>query len=209
MKWLATLLVLLASLTTNTGSQRVRPSASVDLVGRVSDWQGCVLPDVTITVTSAAGSTLGTAKTDGNGDFRLTGLTRGMVTVRAESPGWGRAESRQSLAPGQNLWDTGLVLGRLAPGGSHSITGQVLSADGTPIPHATVSLLSVFDPSVPGQVRTNANGNYVITATNPGQYILTAVKCNYEVAVATAIFELDDNAGATVNFRLQKGRPCP
>ncbi len=208
MKWWAILQSFTFLLIVAQGSQPVRRNNSVTLNGRVSDSVGRSLKGVTITVTDADGKAIATAMTDDTGEYSLRGLSPGNVSLNAEALGFTRSKSLQTLGVGQNLWDTCLFLGRLAEGGTHSIHGRALTTDGGVIPNATITLMSVFDSRVSGQVRTNAEGNYSITTSEPGQYALTAARCNYQASADTVVFPFDDNSNRTVDFHLRKGPAC-
>ena len=100
------------------------------------------------------------------------------------------------------------VSGTLSGGWNTSIHGRALTTDGGVIPNATITLMSVFDSRVSGQVRTNAEGNYSITTSEPGEYTLTAARCNYQASADTVVFPFDDNSNRTVDFHLRKGPAC-
>jgi hypothetical protein len=63
-------------------------SGNGSLRGTVLDEQGAAMPGVTITATSPAAITPGTAVTDGRGAYRIANLPPGTYTLTAELPGF-------------------------------------------------------------------------------------------------------------------------
>lgn len=167
------------------------------LVGRVADFDGCPLAGVEISVIDASGSLIQTAKTDARGEFRITDLKTGRATLRAEHIGFETSERTQSLHPGVNVWDTGLVLGTLAPSRPHRISGMVRGSKGGAIADATVTISDVFTGAVKEQVRTDSRGQYAFETRDTRQYVLVVTAPSYITTSTTA-----------ANFCVSRERIC-
>jgi Carboxypeptidase regulatory-like domain len=100
-------------------------------------------------------------------------LPAGPSILRAQLAGFESSEFRTALASGNNLWDTGLELGRIAATPERVVSGTVASATGDPIEGATVSFFSAVDTIVRQQVRTDKRGKYSFTTYGAGQYVIT------------------------------------
>lgn len=198
---------------TNTRSAHTEIGQSTDSVdvvlrGRVADAGGCPLSEVDITITTATGTFVGSTKTDTTGEFRINKLRKGRVTVRASLVGFQNSEQSISLSAGDNLWDTGLVLGRITPSQPHKISGQVTDVAGTQVPNATITLFDAFSGARRGQTRSDREGNYALDTYDVGQYVVTVAMPGY-LAVSTAVdFRFDDAAAVRRDFRLSRSAPC-
>ena len=72
---------------------------TTSIAGTVTDAQGAVLPDVTVTVTNAARNITRTAQTDGSGGYRFLGLPPGEYVVTAERTGFKKYQAANVQAP--------------------------------------------------------------------------------------------------------------
>ena len=124
---------------------------TADIVGRVTDTSGGVLPAVTVTAENIATKNVRTTITSGTGDYVFTLLPIGVYTVRIELPGFQPVNSRVELATGDRARvDARLQLGTVEE--SVMVTGvsPLLQTDS-----ATVSSLidqkTVQDAPIPGR----------------------------------------------------------
>jgi len=87
--------------------------ATATLKGTVTDQQGSVVPGATITATSIDRGTSKTAKTDGDGAYRIPLLQPGAYQVQIEAQGFGKAVAESvGLTVGQSLvYDVQLAAG--------------------------------------------------------------------------------------------------
>ena len=124
---------------------------TADIVGRVTDSSGGVLPAVTVTAENIATKNVRTTVTSETGDYMFTLLPIGVYTVKIELQGFQPTNSRVELATG----DRARVDARLQVGAveeSLTVTGQspLLQTDS-----ATVSSLidqkTVQDAPIPGR----------------------------------------------------------
>src|SRR5436190_1953608 len=133
---------------------------TADIVGRVTDTSGGVLPAVTVTAENIATKNVRTTITSGTGDYVFTLLPIGVYTVRIELPGFQPVNSRVELATGDRARvDARLQLGTVEE--SIIVTGvsPLLQTDS-----ATVSSLidqkTVQDAPIPGlNIITKSGGN--------------------------------------------------
>lgn len=181
---------------------------SATLTGRVSDWQGCRLPGASVTVSERSGTQVAKTETNPDGEFKLTGLAGGEVILRAELRGFIASEFRTALPRSNNLWDTGLELGRIADTPERAVSGTVAGASGDPIEGATVTFFNALDTVVREQVRTDKRGRYSFRTYGFGQYVITVVHRDYSAAAETVDFPTDSSPSRIVNFRLQPRKYC-
>src|SRR5207247_7388125 len=107
---------------------------TADIVGRVTDTSGGVLPAVTVTAENIATKNVRTTITSGTGDYMFTLLPIGVYTVRIELPGFQPVSSRVELATGDRARvDARLQLGTGAE--SIIVTGvsQLLPTESTTV----------------------------------------------------------------------------
>ena len=109
--------------------------------------------------------------TDINGNFHLSGLAAGTITLTPLKTGYTftPASIQLSLPPSaenQNFVGTTVVAG-------YSISGQVIQLDSLPIPGVKIS----FGEGL--SVVTDENGNYQISNLSTGDYLLTPLKRGY------------------------------
>ncbi|MGV3723183.1 MAG: carboxypeptidase regulatory-like domain-containing protein [Actinomycetota bacterium] len=96
-----------------------------------------------------------------------------------------------------------LLVGALAPSPAAaqtgSISGFVVDTFGNRISNATV--LAVTGPSAPRQVRTAADGSYLISRLNPGRYTFAAERTGFETDVRN--FNVISGTSSRVDFSLR------
>src|SRR6185436_8936727 len=83
---LLTFLLPAAMLATTVPAHAQANSASI--AGTITDAQGGVLPGVTLTVTNAESGTVRTSVSEGDGKFRVAGISPGRYNLTAELPGF-------------------------------------------------------------------------------------------------------------------------
>lgn len=82
---------------------------------------------------------------------------------------------------------------------SFSITGRVRTADGRPVPNATVSLFGL-EPLLTERTTTDANGRYSLTILPLGEYGIGVEKAGYRFSSG---FEFRLNANLTFDFTVE------
>src|SRR6267378_6823433 len=124
---------------------------TADIVGRVTDSSGGVLPAVTVTAENIATKNARTTITSGTGDYVFTLLPIGVYAVRIELPGFQPVNSRVELATGDRARvDARLQLGTVEETVVVTGVSPLLQTDS-----ATVSTLidqkTVQDAPIPGR----------------------------------------------------------
>ena len=95
-----------------------------DIVGRVTDASGGVLPGVTVTAQNQATSIVSTTVTSETGDYLFTALPIGAYTVKIELQGFQTKETRVALTTGDRVRvDTALDVGTVSE--SVQVTAEV------------------------------------------------------------------------------------
>ena len=88
---------------------------TADLVGRVTDNSGGVLPGVTVTATNDGTGDVRTTTTGSGGDYTFTLLPIGRYTVAVTLQGFGTQTTKVALSAGDRVrFDTKLQLGTVA-----------------------------------------------------------------------------------------------
>src|SRR5678815_1344463 len=95
-KWFICACLVVASLTLPS----LASAQTADIVGRVMDNSGAVLPGATVTVENSGTKDLRTAVTSDTGDYVLTLLPIGTYTVKIELQGFSAQTSRVVLTSG-------------------------------------------------------------------------------------------------------------
>jgi hypothetical protein len=86
-----------------------------DIVGRVTDASGGVLPGATVTIEHAGTRDVRTAPTNASGDYALNFLPIGAYTIKIELSGFGPRSSRVTLSAGDRTRvDAKLEVGTVA-----------------------------------------------------------------------------------------------
>ena len=124
---------------------------TADIVGRVTDTSGGVLPAVTVTAENIATKSVRTTVTSDTGDYVFTLLPVGVYTVKIELQGFQPINSRVELATG----DRARVDGRLQVGAmeeSVMVTGEspLLQTDSSTV-SSLIDQKTVQDAPIPGR----------------------------------------------------------
>lgn len=138
--------------------------------GRVTDADGNVISGVTISAGAA-----GSATTDSNGNYTISGLTAGTYTLTPSKSGYSFTPARRTVSVSSNVTGQDFV-GTIL---TYSISGQVTDGNGNPISSATIS---------DGAGHTNAtdgSGHYTLNGLMAGTYTLTPSKSGYSFAPAS------------------------
>ncbi len=139
-------------------------ASGVVLSGAVRSDDGAV--PALLMVTDQSGVVVARTQADQNGTFRILGLDPGTVAVTATAPGFQPAS--QLVAVGGEAETLDIVL--LAVGG---VEGHVRTADGRPLPGATVSAIGP-DQTLIASVVTDHSGFYRIEGLTDGTFTVVA-----------------------------------
>ena len=124
---------------------------TADIVGRVTDTSGAVLPAVTVTAENVATKNVRTTVTSDTGDYVFTLLPIGIYTVKIELQGFQTVNSRVELATGDRARvDARLELGSRA-GEPHRQRGIPLLQTDSATVSSLIDQKTVQDAPIPGR----------------------------------------------------------
>jgi hypothetical protein len=124
---------------------------TADIVGRVTDATGAVLPGATITVESVATHDVRTAPSNGTGDYLFNLLPIGVYTVKVELQGFNAQTTRVTLSAGDRVRvDAKLQVGQIAENVTVAAESPLLQTDTATI-SSLVSTKAVQDLPVAGR----------------------------------------------------------
>ncbi|MFL6230318.1 MAG: carboxypeptidase regulatory-like domain-containing protein [Pyrinomonadaceae bacterium] len=179
---------------TTTATKGTPPAATSTIAGRVTTSDGKPVASVGVALTpaqitsSADFKTLGSAKTDADGRYRIANVAAGRYSVQPLAPLYASQDNRQrgifgggqivNVAAGESVEDIDIVLVR---GGV--ITGRVTNAEGKPVIEERVMIYDAdamlqrgnaqpIDGSYTG-LETDDRGIYRIYGVPPGRYLVS------------------------------------
>ena len=118
-RWCAGVLVVILALPAAAAAQ----VTTADIVGRVTDSSGAVLPGATVTIENLATHDVRTAPTNETGDYLFNLLPIGTYTVNVELQGFASQTTRVVLSAGDRVrFDPKLQLGQVQ--GQQQITSM-------------------------------------------------------------------------------------
>ncbi len=128
--------------------------------------RGPGVPDATVIVTDATGTVVGQSTSSRHGEYRISGVPDGVLTVTADATGHQPAAARVTVHGGPVTVD--LVLA--AVGG---VLGAVRSTSGRPLAGATLTAVDA-DGRVAATVVADESGRYRLDGLPDGQYTVVA-----------------------------------
>jgi hypothetical protein len=132
----------------------------------------------------------GSAITDANGSYTLSGVTSGTITFTVSAPGMQTLNTNVDVLAGQTTTQN-FALNPIATG---SVSGTVTDAyTGLAITNATVSFAG-------GNTATDNNGHYTLAAVPTGTQAITAAATGYQNQVQNVA--ITQNGNASQNFSL-------
>ncbi len=124
---------------------------TADIVGRVSDSTGAVLPGATVTITNEGTRDVRTAPTTESGDYAFNLLPIGTYAVKVELQGFGTQNTRLVLSAGDRArFDAKLSLGQVAENITVTATVSALQTDTSTV-GSLINLKEVQDLPVNGR----------------------------------------------------------
>ncbi|MEU8029820.1 DHA2 family efflux MFS transporter permease subunit [Streptomyces sp. NPDC049099] len=141
-------------------------AAAVPVRGTVQHPDGTVVPRAALTLIDAAGAQIGRGASGEDGRYALGTPGSGSYVLIAAAGG--HQPQAVSVTVGERPVELDVVLG-----GAGRLAGSVLTADGTPVRDATVTLTDVHGEVV-ATTRSGREGGYVITELVAGEYTLAA-----------------------------------
>nr|WP_280887266.1 MFS transporter [Streptomyces sp. LBL] len=140
--------------------------AGVPVCGTVQHPDGTVVPRAALTLIDVTGQQIGRGASGEDGRYALSTPGSGAYVLIATAGG--HQPQAVSVSVGERPVELDIVLG-----GAGRLAGSVLTADGTPVREATVTLTNVHGEVV-ASTRSGREGSYVITELVAGEYTLAA-----------------------------------
>ncbi|MER6183433.1 DHA2 family efflux MFS transporter permease subunit [Streptomyces sp. NPDC001652] len=140
--------------------------AGIPVRGTVQHPDGTVVPRAALTLIDAVGKQIGRGASGEDGRYALSTPGSGAYVLIAAAGGL--QPQAVSVTVGERPVELDVVLG-----GAGRLAGSVLTADGTPVRDATVTLTDVHGQVV-ATTRSGREGGYVITELVAGEYTLAA-----------------------------------
>lgn len=141
-------------------------TAGVPVCGTVQHPDGTVVPRAALTLIDVAGQQIGRGASGEDGRYALSTPGSGSFVLIAAAGG--HQPQAVTVTVGERPVDLDVVLG-----GAGRLAGTVVTADGTPVRDAAVTLTDVRGEVV-ATTRSGREGSYVITELVAGEYTLAA-----------------------------------
>ncbi|MFI5664301.1 MFS transporter [Streptomyces sp. NPDC051684] len=141
-------------------------AAGVPVCGTVRHSDGTPVPRAALTLIDVGGSQIGRGASGDDGRYALATPGTGSYVLIAAAGG--HQPQAVTVTVGERPVDLDVVLG-----GAGRLAGAVLTADGTPVREAIVTLTNVHGEVV-ATTRSGREGTYVITELVAGEYTLAA-----------------------------------
>ncbi|NED19998.1 DUF1416 domain-containing protein, partial [Streptomyces sp. SID9913] len=138
----------------------------VPVCGTVQHPDGTVVPRAALTLIDVAGRQIGRGASGDDGRYALATPGSGSYVLIAAAGG--HQPQAVSVTVGERPVELDVVLG-----GAGRLAGSVVTADGTPVRDAAVTLTNVHGEVV-ATTRSGREGGYVITELVAGEYTLAA-----------------------------------
>ncbi|MEV5386795.1 MFS transporter [Streptomyces sp. NPDC052721] len=154
------------TVTASIPGARAPYAAGVPVCGTVQHPDGTVVPRAALTLIDVAGQQIGRGASGDDGRYALSTPGSGSYVLIAAAGG--HQPQAVSVTVGERPVELDVVLG-----GAGRLAGSVLTADGSPVRDATVTLTNVHGEVV-ASTRSGREGGYVITELVAGEYTLAA-----------------------------------
>ncbi|MBA9049154.1 MULTISPECIES: MFS transporter [Streptomyces] len=141
-------------------------AAGIPVCGTVQHPDGTVVPRAALTLIDVTGQQIGRGASGDDGRYALSTPGSGAYVLIAAAGG--HQPQAVSVTVGERPVELDVVLG-----GAGRLAGSVLTADGSPVRDATVTLTNVHGEVV-ATTRSGREGGYVITELVAGEYTLAA-----------------------------------
>ncbi|MGW2825016.1 MFS transporter [Streptomyces sp. NPDC001443] len=141
-------------------------TAGIPVCGTVQHPDGTAVPRAALTLIDVSGAQIGRGASGEDGRYALSTPGSGSYVLIAAAGG--HQPQAVSVTVGERPVELDVVLG-----GAGRLAGAVLTADGTPVRDAAVTLTNVHGEVV-GTTRSGRDGGYAITELVAGEYTLAA-----------------------------------
>lgn len=152
-------------------------SLSAGVEGRVTDFFGNPIPDVSVEVLN---SQLKKEYTDKKGRFNLVSLPKGKSILIFKAVGFYPETKEIDIVNEERLYlSIGLRLGYMTPAPSLDVIGLIKSKSLIPIDGAKVTLINAFNNNYSKSTYSDKKGRFVIKLSDPGIYVIIISKPEY------------------------------
>lgn len=141
-------------------------AATTPVRGTVRHFDGTVVPRAALTLIDVAGAQIGRSGSGEDGRYALSAPGSGAYVLIAAAGG--HQPQAVAVTIGEHPVELDVVLG-----GAGRLAGRVRTADGTPVPGATVTLTDAHGDVV-ATTRSGPEGTFAVTELVAGQYTLAA-----------------------------------
>ncbi|WP_405865034.1 MFS transporter [Streptomyces sp. NBC_01515] len=141
-------------------------AAGIPVCGTVQHPDGTVVPRAALTLIDVSGQQIGRGASGADGRYALSTPGSGSYVLIAAAGG--HQPQAVSVTVGERPVELDVVLG-----GAGRLAGSVVTADGTPVREAAVTLTNVHGEVV-ASTRSGREGTYVISELVAGEYTLAA-----------------------------------
>ncbi|MFJ4682345.1 MFS transporter [Streptomyces sp. NPDC088789] len=156
----------ITEVTVTVPGARAPHSAGIPVCGTVQHPDGTVVPRAALTLIDVAGQQVGRSASGEDGRYALATPGTGSYVLIAAAGG--HQPQAVSVSVAERPVELDVVLG-----GAGRLAGAVLTADGSPVRDATVTLTNVHGEVV-SSTRSGREGGYVISELVAGEYTLAA-----------------------------------
>ncbi|MFJ6658271.1 MFS transporter [Streptomyces sp. NPDC091377] len=156
----------ITEVTVTVPGARAPHSAGIPVCGTVQHPDGTVVPRAALTLIDVAGQQVGRGASGEDGRYALATPGTGSYVLIAAAGG--HQPQAVSVSVAERPVELDVVLG-----GAGRLAGAVLTADGSPVRDATVTLTNVHGEVV-SSTRSGREGGYVISELVAGEYTLAA-----------------------------------
>lgn len=179
---------------------RFEPGGSI--AGRVVDADGRPLRDALIDLEGTAGRSRGglIAMSDGDGQFRLSGVPPGRQTVTAERHPYRRGVREVEIDAGQSEVRVDFQLAK-----GLAVRGSVVDDQGAAAAEVWVALAAAGGAGFRTGGVSRADGSFEIEGVEPGRYTITAEKSGYRRAELPEPLAVESSDVDGVRLELGRG----
>ncbi|MEI2325688.1 carboxypeptidase regulatory-like domain-containing protein [Priestia megaterium] len=166
--------------------------------GIVSTPEGAPIPNASIQILDQNETVLGSGITDQNGNYAISNLPEGTLTIIASSSGFATQLTAATVTAGQILSNVNIQLNPL----SGNLSGKIInSVTGEPIIGAIAIVRTIGGTNIVVSTdTTDTDGNYFIAGLSPGTYSVVGSSTGFGTVTIGAIVQADQTAIANLSL---------
>ncbi|MED4051937.1 carboxypeptidase regulatory-like domain-containing protein [Priestia megaterium] len=166
--------------------------------GTLSTPEGATISNASIQILDQNETVLGTGITDQNGNYAISNLPEGTLTIIASSSGFATQLTAATVTAGQILSNVNIQLNLL----SGNLSGKIInSVTGEPIIGAIAIVRTIGGTNIVVSTdTTDTDGNYFIAGLSPGTYSVVGSSTGFGTVTIGAIVQADQTATANLSL---------